>query len=136
MNIYSDPTKNAHTATDETIADIHQLAQAAELIAFDYFSEKKPEQGALRGVIDALLRRFADTDDLRDAEWKATGGKSMKEFPKVERPEKPADESRLGWGPAGEEITSLNAAPRFGGASPFPGLGVAAAPAEVRRSAT
>ena len=73
MNIYSDDTKNAHVATDEALGDIHQLAQAAELIAFDYFSGNKPEDNALRGVLYALLRRCADMDDLRDAEWKAIG---------------------------------------------------------------
>ena len=85
MNIYSDDAKNAHTATDEAIGDIHQLAQAAELIAFDYFSGNKPEQGALRGVIDAMLRRFADMDDLRDAEWKAIGGKLLSEEHEAEK---------------------------------------------------
>ena len=80
MRIYSDDARNAHCATDEAIGDIHQLAQAAQLIAIDHFTSNKPEENALRGVIDALLRRFADMDDLRDAEWEA-----LRERPEAEK---------------------------------------------------
>ena len=79
MNIYSDDALNAHAAADEALSDIEQLIAAAELIAIDHFASNKREENALRGVIDAMVRRFADMDDLRATEWKA-----LRERPKAE----------------------------------------------------